>query len=64
MIEPEMIYMDKETMRKIVEIQFVDHQQNWQKEGYEPIPMETVIQLAVAAYYEKMREEIKNGQNG
>lgn len=61
MLEPEMLYLDKETMRKIVEIQIVDHQENWQKEGYESIAMETVIKIAVAEYYEKLREGLKNG---
>ena len=61
MIEPEMLYLDKETIDKITEIQIVNHDENWQKEGYEPIAMETVIRWAVNAYYEKMREDIKNG---
>lgn len=61
MIEPEMLYLDKETMRKITEIQIVHHEENWQKEGYEPIGIESVISWAVAAYYEKMREDVKNG---
>jgi hypothetical protein len=61
MIEPEMLYLDKDTMQKLVEIQIVDHQENWQKEGYEPVALETVIKRSVAEYYEKMREDIKNG---
>lgn len=61
MIESEMLYLDKETMRKITEIQIVNHEENWQTDGYEPVSMETVIKWAVSEYYEKLRKDVKNG---
>lgn len=61
MIEPEMLYLDKETINRIAEIEILNHEENWQKEGYEPIGMETVIKWAVAEYYQKLKEDGKNG---
>lgn len=61
MVEAESLYLDKDTLQKLIEIQIVNHEENWQKDGYQPVSMETVIKWAVSEYYEKLRKDVKNG---